>query len=146
MKKLGFRIGNIEDGWPPYDVEHMWVKECGDNTYKIENVPFFVSGIALGDIIFAKTDRLNYVSEWRLLHPSENSTVWILEHGATDITGRLAQLGCTFERGSPSSLLAINVPSSIDPETFFGALEDLEAAEIISIAVPADRFASKTKD
>lgn len=139
MRKIGFSL-EVEDDWPPYDVEHLWAEDH-PHGYRIANVPFFVKGVALGDVISGSVDKDGYIRDWRVVEPSANSTVWIMELSATDVGGRLERLGCDFERADPFNLIAVNVGPSVGESTFFETFVDLEDRSAIEIAVPANRFA-----
>ncbi|MDV5143157.1 DUF4265 domain-containing protein [Streptomyces sp. SBC-4] len=45
-----------EDGWPPASVESLWAVDLGDGTVRLDNTPWFVRGVASGDIIQAELD------------------------------------------------------------------------------------------
>ena len=40
-----------EDGWPPVGTERLWAFRLGGNQYRIDNVPFFVCDLAVGDVV-----------------------------------------------------------------------------------------------
>jgi Domain of unknown function (DUF4265) len=137
-RKIGFPL-HVKDGWPPFDVEHIWVEADGRG-YTVKNVPFFVRGIALDDVISADLDEHGYVLKWSQLTPSTNSTMWIIEHHASDLCEKLETLGCDVERGNPSNLISVNIPASIDVDRLDSVLEPREETGAISVAVPTDRL------
>ncbi len=46
--KIYFQLEMDEDGYPPFDVESLWVSTIDKGVGIIDNIPFFVKGIALG--------------------------------------------------------------------------------------------------
>ncbi|MGW0766846.1 DUF4265 domain-containing protein [Streptomyces sp. NPDC002676] len=53
--KVHFRL-EIVDGWPPASVESLWTVDQGDGTVRLDNIPWFVRGIACGDIVTTEPD------------------------------------------------------------------------------------------
>lgn len=51
--KILFRLERDEDGYPPEDAESVWALPV-DEGYQVENIPFFVRDIALGDVVKAE--------------------------------------------------------------------------------------------
>ncbi|MFC9157849.1 DUF4265 domain-containing protein [Streptomyces bauhiniae] len=54
--KVHFRLEVDEDGWPPASVESLWAVDLGDGTVRLDNTPWFVRGVASGDIIRVDAD------------------------------------------------------------------------------------------
>jgi hypothetical protein len=54
--KIHFRLEVDEDGWPPASVESLWAVDLGDGTIRLDNVPWFVRGVASDDIIRVEID------------------------------------------------------------------------------------------
>ena len=44
----------VEDGWPPVASERLWAFDLGDDRYQIDNVPWFVRDLAVGDVVRAQ--------------------------------------------------------------------------------------------
>lgn len=42
-----------EGGWPPVSSERMWAEIVGPDLYRLDNAPWFVPGIAEGDVVRA---------------------------------------------------------------------------------------------
>ncbi|MGV9933263.1 DUF4265 domain-containing protein [Streptomyces olivaceoviridis] len=53
--KVHFRL-ETEDDWPPASVESLWAVDQGDGTSRLDNIPWFVRGIACGDIVAIESD------------------------------------------------------------------------------------------
>ncbi|MBC6462682.1 DUF4265 domain-containing protein [Actinomadura sp. HBU206391] len=45
-----------EDGWPPASSEWLWVLRLIADVAKIDNIPFFVRNLALGDLLQTSVD------------------------------------------------------------------------------------------
>jgi hypothetical protein len=45
----------VEDGWPPVGSERVWAHHLGGDHYRINNVPWFVHDLAVGDVVRAQT-------------------------------------------------------------------------------------------
>ena len=54
--KVPFRLEVDEDGRPPASVESLWATDLGDGTVRLDNTPWFVRGVASGDIIRVEAD------------------------------------------------------------------------------------------
>jgi hypothetical protein len=69
--KLRFRFQNAagED-----ETETMWVIKRDDG-YEIDNIPFYVKELALGDVVDAKPDASGVLWYSELIRPSGHSTI-----------------------------------------------------------------------
>ena len=54
--QLHFRMEVDQDGWPPASVESLWAVALDDRTVRLDNTPWFVRGVASGDIIQVSVD------------------------------------------------------------------------------------------
>jgi hypothetical protein len=108
--KIYFQLEMDEDGYPPFDVESLWVSTIDKGSGIIDSIPFFVKGIALGDRV-AFDDDFNFVT---VEVPANNATIrvycpsWKKE---VDIKNILKEENCSWELSHLSSLIAINVPN-----------------------------------
>ena len=108
--KIYFQLEMDEDGYPPFDVESLWVSTIDKGVGIIDNIPFFVKGIALGDRV-AFDDDFNFVA---VEIPANNTTIrvycpsWEKE---VDIKNILKEENCSWELSHLPSLIAINVPN-----------------------------------
>lgn len=109
--KIYFQLEMDEDGYPPFDVESLWVSTIDKGVGIIDNIPFFVKGIALGDRV-AFDDDFNFVA---VEVPANNTTIrvycpsWEKE---VDIKNILKEENCSWELSHLPSLIAINVPNN----------------------------------
>jgi len=113
--KILFHLEQDEDGYPPVNSETLWAITVGEGLYKVDNIPFFATGIAVDDIVSAEPEagQLHYKD---VVHPSGHSTfrVVVYNHDEVSEVHRLfKQLGCSTEQSHLSGLVAIDVPPSV---------------------------------
>jgi hypothetical protein len=137
-RKLGFPLP-VQEDWPPYDVEHIWVEDVGGN-YKVKSFPFFIKGISYDDIIDVKTNDDGYVLDWHHVCKSGNSTIWIIERKETKVAEDLISIGAGIEEYPEHHLMSVNIPPSIDLKILDEVLRRYEDAETVEVAVPVDRI------
>jgi|SRR5690242_4819006 hypothetical protein len=103
-----------EDQEGNYKIESVWAKRAGDY-YIINNIPFFASNIALGDIVsVTKDDGALYFEE--LINPSGDSTVQIIFLNVNDkkiVEKKLENFGCTWEGSHLKNLIAVDIPKEV---------------------------------
>ena len=136
--KAGFPLEVVDD-WPPYSIEHIWLQRL-NNLYTVLNSPFYLKGVANGDIISADITDDSYVSEWSLVTESDNSVAWIIEHFESTVEQELRLLGCITERDSQHQLISVCIPGSVSYVDFNAVLSRFENENKISVAVPVDRM------
>ncbi|MFJ8363004.1 DUF4265 domain-containing protein [Streptomyces sp. NPDC093984] len=124
MFKVAFDLNRDDSGWPPVSVERLW----GEKTdvrfeIRVANTPFFVPGIAFGDLIRVRADheRRELVYE-SFTAESGHSTVRIvfMRDGARQsVERKLQEAGCSWETTDGfENLMAVDVP----PEADYGDL------------------------
>jgi hypothetical protein len=120
MEKVEFAL-NVEDDWPSVGAEGVWCERVNEN-YRLLNTPFFVKGLANGDVFSAVPDPVNHqIFEFEVVEMSGNSVVWMANIGSLDISklcDDLESLNCRIEGLPQFSSYAIHVPPSIDLEAF----------------------------
>lgn len=113
--KVAFRLTRDDEGYPPADWEHLWVQVLGENEYLIDNSPFFVPGISVGDVVAAEREAGLLVYD-RLLRRSAHSTIRVIlfDPALTDqVRLRLGDLGCATELSHIPGLMAVDVPPDV---------------------------------
>jgi len=129
VEKAGFAL-DIEGGWPPVSVEHVWCRRDG-NLYQLENAPFFIKGLSFGDRFRAEPDPVNgLIFEVELVEASGHSLVWMMDRKGQDISAsrqELLRLGCRVEGFAQFGLHAVDVPPSIDRKAINDAVDTIEA-------------------
>ncbi|QIH34489.1 DUF4265 domain-containing protein [Sphingobacterium sp. DR205] len=109
-----------------YDVEEnlaeeaLWIEPLEDNKYQVKNVPFFAPNIAYNDIITVEDDEGNLYFE-ELVKASEHSTIQIVifnEREANEIIKNIEHFGCSWEGMENQTILAVDVPPSVNYSIF----------------------------
>ncbi|WP_279933486.1 DUF4265 domain-containing protein [Streptomyces chengmaiensis] len=67
-----------EDGWPLASVESLWAVDLGDDTVRLDNTPWFVRGVASGDIIKVELDDEGILWAGDTVQPSQNCTIRLI--------------------------------------------------------------------
>ncbi|HSP79036.1 MAG TPA: DUF4265 domain-containing protein [Myxococcaceae bacterium] len=125
--KLRFRFQNSmgED-----ETETMWAFKRDDG-YEIDNIPFFVKELALGDVVSAQPDASGVLWYSELVHPSGHSTIhlWFSrEEQVEPVREALRHLGCASEVSDLPRLVAVDVPPDVPYEKVKALLEQGEDA------------------
>ncbi|TDD61355.1 DUF4265 domain-containing protein [Kribbella antibiotica] len=141
--KVSFDLPPESIDWPPVAVETLWAAKTGRKLeLEVRNTPFYVNGIAFGDIIRVTPDdeRREIIFEERLA-ASGNSTIRILIKNDTFeslIETALKDFGCDWEMESSGRLWAVNVPAEADYPTLreiLGAQVDKDGIAVAEAAV-----------
>ena len=119
--KIVFPLDVDQDGFPPIGSESLNARPEASG-FTLDNTPFFVSGIALGDIVEAVpapggSGNYDFV---QVITPSPNKALSIifLDTGIKDaVCEELRRQGCFcewgyFGRGGSLQMLAVSVPDS----------------------------------
>ncbi|MFF1265461.1 DUF4265 domain-containing protein [Streptomyces anulatus] len=119
--KVHFRMEMDEDGWPPASVESLWAVDLGDGTVRLDNTPWFVRGIASGDVIrvHREDDGVLYAGE--TIEPSDNCTIRLIvlkDDGSAAARQTVLQtflrLGTTGEGIEQFRMVALDMPPTAD--------------------------------
>jgi Domain of unknown function (DUF4265) len=112
FRRMAFDL-EVEDDWPPVSVETVWVKVAEGGKFRIDSIPFFVTGIAVGDLVEGDTDQENVLRFARKIEGSGHSTIQVIviaDDAASAVKEEIKRAGCPIE-GSPwPSLFSIDVP------------------------------------
>jgi len=129
MEKVSFAL-DVEDGWPPVAVEHMWC-EKSDAVYELQNAPFFLHGLAVGDKFMAEPDSVNgCIFDFTVVGTSGHSLVWVIDKADLQLEKykpELLSLGCSIEGFPAFKLHAIDVPASVSTESASAVMDRLAA-------------------
>lgn len=111
------------------ETETMWVIPR-DTGYEIDNIPFYVQELALGDIISAEPDADGALWYSKLVQPSGHSTLhlwFVQEKDVAPVREFLRQLGCSSEVSDLPRLVAVDVPPEVPYEKIKEFLDQREA-------------------
>lgn len=120
MFKVAFDLNRDESGWPPVSVERLW----GEKTdvrfeIRVANTPFFIPGIAFGDLIQVRADHerreLVYESFTAESGHSTVRVVFMRDGARQSVERKLHEAGCSWETTEGfENLLAVDVPPEVD--------------------------------
>ncbi|HZF53577.1 MAG TPA: DUF4265 domain-containing protein [Polyangiaceae bacterium] len=97
------------------ETEAMWTLRR-DEGYEIDNIPFYATGVALGDIVGAEPDIDGVLWYSKLVRPSGHSTIQIFFSSENDVDivrEELKRMGCDSEVSDIRRLVAVDVPPSV---------------------------------
>lgn len=103
----------------------------GEGLFQIDNIPFFVTGIALGDIVSAIHEGGEFRFQ-KVVHPSGHSTLRLIIYDKSEVpTVRrlLKERGCTSEGSHIPGLISVDVPPSVSLDELRAMLDEGEAQE-----------------
>ena len=133
LVKVAFLLeGNTSHG---HATETVWAEKVSDHRYRVRNIPFYMYGVSLDDVVLASPvqETLLYSgvilpgghSTYRLFltAPMENVEVFL------DYWGPLERVGCTYERAT-RRLLAVDVPPGANIYEVYSFLERGESAGV----------------
>lgn len=128
--KMFFELEQDDEGYPPVNVESLWVSERLDGLYEIDNIPFFVRDIALSDIVFGCLDENNVLWFQGVAQPSRHRTLRVLtksEHDVSGVRDALKRLGCSSEGSHIAKLISVDVPPNVIYDDLRAFLDEGEA-------------------
>lgn len=100
------------------EVETMWALRRDDG-YEIDNIPFYVKELALGDVVSARMEGDGTLWFSELVRPSGHSTIhlWFSnEQDVLRIREELKRMGCASEVSELPRLVAVDIPQSVPYE------------------------------
>lgn len=137
--KVHFELEIVEDGFPPIRIETLNAIQA-DGLARIDNTPFFVTGVALGDIIdYESKSETGVFWITRVLEESGNKAISIIfleESCKESVFLWLRDKGCYCEFGNFGNLLmlAICVFKEIPYEDVRTFLDQHEMNNVLSYA------------
>jgi hypothetical protein len=114
--KIAFELQPDADGYPSDRWETLWASKMPQtDTYRIDNIPFFVKGISSEDIVSAE-ERDGQLTFVKLIKPSKNSVFRLYvadESKVAEVCDGFKRLGCDSEKSGIPGLIAIEIPGRI---------------------------------
>lgn len=117
-----------------YRTESIWAERIG-KYYKVKNIPFFATSIALDDIIQAEKDDDGLLYFEDLITPSGNSEVQIIFNEIrhfSEVTSNLEKLNCGWEGSHLPTLISVNIPKEVNYSIVKEYLEKLRKENLIT--------------
>ncbi|WP_440107556.1 DUF4265 domain-containing protein [Streptosporangium sp. H16] len=119
--RVVFELSPDEDGWPPAGSERLWATPLGPGLARLDNIPFFVRGVACDDVVRIDTDADGVAWVTEIVEVSGNCTIRILPDAHGDLKGSLqavldlfAPLGVEGEGLERFGLVALDLPPTAD--------------------------------
>jgi len=123
--KVHFDLLQDELGYPPANSESMWAVPLGQSLFRLDNIPFFASGVSCFDVVLARTDASGLLKYERLVEAGGHSTLRVifcdnpsdqrpLRERITELTGRLREIGCSSELCHIPRLISIDIPPEVE--------------------------------
>lgn len=127
LEKIELRVED-EDG--SVNVETLWAFNLGDDTYQLDNSPFYAYGVSIGDIVQADPVTGDAFPIFRcVIKKSGNKTIRIIFHHPVEkgnpseaVLNRLTALGCSYE-GANKIYVAVTIPTEVDLVAICGYLQ-----------------------
>lgn len=141
--KMIFPIAQDEDGYPAVSSEGLWVKALADGKFEIDNVPFFVPNIAVGDIVSGRFDDAGILRYEGTVRISSNSTIRIVFFESAEksrLLKAISELGCDYEILENDNLFALDVPASANAAAVLSLLRRAFDADELDYQESAMRY------
>jgi hypothetical protein len=129
--KISVALEKDEDDYPPADFESLWASPLGEGLYRVENIPFFAEGIALGDVISARPDQ-GLLRFQGVVQPSGHKTLRVIVYDKREVSAvreLLKRQGCDVEQSHIPGLISVDVPPSASLMEVRRVLAEGEAQE-----------------
>lgn len=110
-----------EDGWPPVASEGLWAEPLGQDSYRVDNVPWFVRSLAADDIVEARagSDGVLWATGRRSL--SGRLTIRVIPQRYGPLSGNwqavvdaFAPFNIYVEAAAEYNLVALDIPPDAD--------------------------------
>lgn len=122
---------DIEREDSTHEVESVWATPT-DGGYRLDNIPFYARGFAVGDVVSATADRDGLLRAAGLVTASRHSTIrlWFADAANVQkVRDELRSMGCASELDLPR-LVAVDIPPEIPYERIRTYLDDAERAGV----------------
>ncbi len=138
-------VVSLDHHWADVDAEVLWALPVGGDRFRLQNVPFYAYGLNFDDVVVAKPhpDAEFPVVE-RVAATGGHATFRVMpveEVALERLLAALEQLesmGVGVERAN-ATLMALDVPPSIDADDVFDQLEAFEADGILAFETCEER-------
>jgi hypothetical protein len=124
--RVEFLLPDDEDDDLPVGSEMCWCDDLGDRLYRIDNIPLYIEGVSLGDVVEAEEDERGIPQFTRIVELGGHATVRLIMARKRDrdpARRRFIKMGCKVTNGY-GNLVAIDVPQSVDTCALLTTLEE----------------------
>ena len=117
-------------------VESLWfiIVDQKQGWYKLDNIPFFLTSYAVGDIVYAEMEDGQLLVK-DVVQESGNSTLQIICYQPSQtalIQQKLEALGCSWEESHLPDYFSVNVPSEVTYKPIKSYLKKAEKQKLLS--------------
>ena len=123
--KVLFELEQDDRGYPPAGCEGVWCIRTDDGAYIVDNIPFFVCGVGMGDLIKVRRDE-DEIWFQKVERESGASVIriYFLDSEIREETeAALKAAGCETEQSHIPNLISVHVPRD---QNYAGLIETLE--------------------
>ncbi|MBU2709279.1 DUF4265 domain-containing protein [Zooshikella marina] len=110
------------------ETESIWALPVKKG-YKLDNIPFYVKGVSIGDVVSAEeVDGYLYMKE--LLETSGHSTIRLWFSSEQDVQSTrdtLKSMGCSSEVSDQPRLVSVDIPPAVSYQEIRAYLDEGEA-------------------
>jgi Domain of unknown function (DUF4265) len=122
--KIAFDLLQDESGYPPVTMETMWAVPVGSGFFRLDNIPFYVTGVSCFDIVSAQMQLQGWLRFNGLHQASGHSTLRVIVFDESpdsrpllqrirELRSELSALGCLTEASHIPSLISVDVPPEV---------------------------------
>jgi Domain of unknown function (DUF4265) len=115
--------------WPPYESEGLWALVDGDGHYVLDNIPLYIRGVSLDDVVTASNQDGKLVFQSVFRKGGHSTFRALLRDGVSFENKQVGALlkairesGCTYE-GADRILFAFDVPPEVRADLVYVALQ-----------------------
>ena len=121
LVKVVFDLPQDDDGWPPAASEGLWAIAVTPGVVRLDNTPFFVRGVATGDLVRVRRGDDGQLRAGERLQWSGHCTIRIIVFRDGPLGGSrqrvldlFAPLGVTGEGLGQFAMVALDIPPDVD--------------------------------
>ena len=129
-RKVVFDL-EVVDAYPPVASEGLWCTVNENGTFRVDNIPFYVPGLALGDTVSAEEED-GVLFGTGVVEQAGHSTIRIafFDDSVVDAVRRTLQaMGCAWESMKGGTFTTVDVPPAVvyaDVLAFLSTLADAD--------------------
>ena len=113
MVEIWFAIEKDQDGYPESKDWEALLCSClgSPDEFEVKSIPFYVKGVALGDIVSAVEAEEGYYKFGRMISRGGHTTYRLFVKKSPEVVEKeLERLGCSVELTAGNKLVAVDAP------------------------------------
>jgi hypothetical protein len=122
-----------EDGYPPFSEEFVRAIKVDENICEIDSMPFFIYGVNLCDLV-SVTEQGDFLYCDSFYKSSGHLTYRLFfedKDRIASVCETLRNMGCNSEGSHMPSLVAVDVPPTVDKTLVYQYLSELKNGEVL---------------